>query len=342
MKKDMQLRKIDESNKLGLLIPYTQEQDIAFFNIRFGIRDAKRGIPKELPRFMKTNQGALFTFNSRELGEATGDSYSLSKIIKYLEQNTKDADYRDECLHDIEIADKFYTWAYVVNLQSGMGRWNYWTLYIPGMSTEEIDELIPKSIVSSSKHNYKNPPPGYSKLLRLGEKVNFLHNFQAMIDKGLTQEEYFLTKVTMSDLMINAESYHEFIHKETPVDNKDKQYFRFIRRWKSPIVLIDNNKDVAFGASLDLAGLKESYAHNQYQVFWPEYQIPDVHISGGEQLKRLAFKEITNKLSFRGMESQDQNALYDLFSSITNMYNNHLREEMGFIPGKGLQEIMEK
>lgn len=338
MKPLMQLEYIKEVNKHALMIPITREEDVAMFNIRFGIRDAKRGISK-IPRQIMVQGRATFLYNARELGEAVGDSFTMHQIKRYLEENTHKSTQRDECLHDLEIADKFYTWAYVVNLQSGRGRWNYWQLYIPELTTEEIRDQLPKSIISQTKHNLTTPPPGYSPLLKLGEKTNFLENFQEKINRGLSQEDNFLTKITMSELMLNAQSYYEFINSNTPVDNKDKQYFRFIKKWHKPIVLIDNNKDVAFGASLDDSIMNESFAHNRYRVFSSEQNIPDVEIFGGEQLNRLAFTELTDKLSFRGMPSKDQNELYELFSEMRKISEQYTSGGLSFKPGPGVEEL---
>ena len=333
----MQLEYIKEINKHALMIPITREEDVAMFNLRFGIRDAKRGIPK-VPRQTMVQGRATFLYTTRELGEATGDSFTMHQLIKYLEKNTHKSTQRDYCLHDMDISDKFYTWAYVVNLQSGRGRWNYWQLYIPQLSTEEITDKLPKSIISQSKHNI-NPPPGYSPLLKLGEKTNFLNDFQKKINKGITQETYFLTKASMSELMLNANSYYEFINGETPVNNKDKQYFRFIKNWHQPIVLIDNNKDIAFGASLDDSIMNESYAHNQYPVFWPKYDLPDVKIWGKQQENRLAFMDLTEKLSFRGMPTNDQNELFELFTEMRSMAEQYTSGGLSFRPGNGVQEL---
>ncbi len=244
-----------------------------FFRHSFTKRDILRGENPLLKRFNLSSEGLVINFTLREICEAFFDKYSGNTLANYFSKNSEQNESLTNLVDDLKFSDNFYTKAFVINLSSGgRGRWEYWQLYIPGLTNDEIANLIPKYLLSKSKYASNEIPQGYSPLLKKGIGKDYYHKLKQILGYKVTEKEYFLSKVTSS--RNSAEDYYDYLKAQKP-NNVDKTYLRFMKNWHSPIILIDNNKETDLPIHLDTLTVNESYVHSTYPIFDENYPIPD-------------------------------------------------------------------
>jgi hypothetical protein len=263
----------------SLLIKPREENSEAniFFQDAFARRDIQRGENAFVERIYDTREGRILNFSLREICETFFDRYSGHTLANYFETKAEPNSDLTKLVDDLKFADEFYTKAFVINLTSGSGgRWEYWQLYIPGLETEEINALLPKSLLSKSKYSENEIPAGHSALLKRGIGKDYYHKLMQDLGYRVSEKEYFLSKVTAARLpaRASADDYYSYLCSQK-TNNTDKTYLRFMKKWHHPIILIDNHKETELPIHLDTLTLKEKFAQTTYPIFYDSYPIPD-------------------------------------------------------------------
>ena len=270
------LLSMDNHFRYSLIIP-SEDMDFTqyFFMHHFAKRDAKNGPSYWKPRYEHSDKGTKINFSLRELVETFYGTYSSEKFTQFLEQRVEMTSEAKNCIEEFKQADLFYDYAFIVRFQSGRGQWEYFRVMAPGYTTDEIKEMIPKKFLSKSKYS-RETIDGYSPLLKMVIKSDFLSEMQLRTGYRPTEEEYFLTKIASGRDTCAIKGYDTFL-SEKNVYNADRLYFRFMKRWKKPLILFDNTTELST-VYLDQHKLQHGYVQTIYPVFNESYPIPDGEI----------------------------------------------------------------
>lgn len=208
-----------------------------FFRHHFTRRDSRLGLPVMYDRVTHTLQGTFYNFSFRELSEAFLDKYSSQRFASFLEEHSAPTDEQQQIVEEISNLDKWYHYAFAIRSSSQAGGFNFWQLYVPGFTHEELKKMIPKCYQSRSKHSSKVCLPGFSPLLVQGERSNFENLLQKVTEQSyISERDYFLLKRSSAREM-------RFSDYLATIDDRDRLAFRFFRKWIDPVIFFDNTFD---------------------------------------------------------------------------------------------------
>lgn len=192
------------------------------FQHRLCQRDIAYGVP---PKERHSNGAIRFTM--REIAEAFATTFTSKELSDLLRANADEWSTDETLLDTIKILDDFYRHAYFLDETRDKGRWEFWRLYIPGMSDDAIQKLIPKKYWSKSRHDaladYEDS--GFSPLLKVGRERNYFLDFHERLG-GVPQQDAFLLR-RMKEAGLD-------------VTNVDHMRFRFLRQWDHPLLIMYN------------------------------------------------------------------------------------------------------
>jgi hypothetical protein len=207
-----------------------------FFKTGFAKRDKRWGNPN-----YKRVENRTFTTTVWELAETFFAHFTSVEFANRLRQYSIDPDGPMEfgIQKKLDILDKYFRYGFVAtSKKANRDHHRFWQLYVEGLTSKEIEKIIPSRYFSRTTQNVVQRPEGTSPLLigkRREEAINQL--------RGQTR-----TRATIKDFeKITMRLMGRLNGGFTDLDLLQA---RFYRRWNHPIVIFDNNRPPEYDSHL--------------------------------------------------------------------------------------------
>lgn len=200
-----------------------------FFKTAFTLRDKRFGSPD-----YKRCDDRIFKTTIWELAETFFAHFTSNEFVSKLRQYSIDPNgpMESKVQNRIAILDDYYLYGFVsTSKKANKDHHRFWQLYVEGLTSAEIEKIIPSKYFSKTRHNDIIQPEGTSPLL-IGKRR----------DEAIRQ----LRGETSTNVSENAKT--EIALRLMSRSNKEATYLdllqaKFYRRWNHPIVIFDNNPD---------------------------------------------------------------------------------------------------
>tara|TARA_Y100000310_G_scaffold124700_1_gene123372 strand:+ start:1031 stop:1837 length:807 start_codon:yes stop_codon:yes gene_type:complete len=198
-----------------------------FFECGFAKRDEKYGSPN----YRHSKEG-IITTSKWELAEAFFSHFSSGQfaelMLKYA--SSADGDMELRVAKEVAVLDDYLHYGYAFNIQRNR-RYNFWRLFVPGYSCEELKKIIPNKFQSRTKVQGFGKLPGVSPILvgtRKREVVGKLRDYSS----GHLASEDEIALLMMG--------------RSSNLTKRDILQAKLYRRWNHPVLLLDNTREGAW------------------------------------------------------------------------------------------------